>query len=300
MLSILIVNWNTRDYLRACLASLAPVCANIPHEIIVVDNASADGSAKMVSTLFPQVRLIASETNLGYAAGNNLAYEYSSGKWIWLLNPDTEVLGDAPERMIAFLQSTPRCGAVASALIDASTRKPQRSCRTFPTPPALWVEALGLAKRYPRSRRFGFYRMGWWNYDDSRRVAQPMASSLMLRRSATDEISNPAIGGLFDTAFPIYFNDVDLSWRLGKRGWESWYLHEAEVLHYGGASTGQIKPAMIAESHRSLRRFYDKHYRSLVPPLVYFATIVLIQVGCAMRICGLAVKNGIKRTISSL
>jgi GT2 family glycosyltransferase len=294
MLSILIVNCNTRDYLRACLLSLETACSGVEHEIIVVDNASQDGSAEMVSTLFPRVQLIASSENLGYAAGNNLACEHSCGQWVWLLNPDTEVLRDAPKQLISFLEGGTRRGAVASALIDARTARPQKSCRTFPTPAALWAEASGLAKFYPRSRKFGFYRMGWWRYHDARRVEQPMASSLLLRRAAIEGVYDQKIGGLFDEDFPIFFNDVDLCWRLWKSGWEIWYQPDAGVLHHGGASTQQVKPAMIAESHRCLRRFYEKHYRAVLSPPVYWATIALIEAGGAWRLRGSGLKSGVK------
>lgn len=294
MLSVLIVNWNTRDYLRACLSSLEAACLGLEYEIIVVDNASKDGSAAMVSSLFPSVQLIASPDNLGFAAGNNLAFRHSRGEWIWLLNPDTEVLRDAPKKLIDFLQQNAARGAVASALIDARSGLPQKSCRTFPSPAALWAEASGLARKYPRSRRFGSYRMGWWRYHDERRVQQPMASSFLMRREAVEAINNGKIGELFDEDFPIFFNDVDLCWRLWKHGWEIWYLPAAGVLHHGGASTIQVKPAMIAESHRSLKLFYEKHYRALLPPLLYQATIALIEAGSVWRLWRLRRKNGIK------
>ncbi|MBV9469942.1 MAG: glycosyltransferase [Abitibacteriaceae bacterium] len=272
LVSILIVNWNTRDYLRACLLSLEATCAAIKHEVIVVDNASHDGSAAMVRDEFPAVQLIANADNAGYAAGNDQAYAVAQGEWIWLLNPDTEVLDDALDSMLNFLQADAKRGAVASALIDAKTGKPQRSCRTFPTPAALWSEATGLARFYSRSRRFGFYRMGWWRYHDTRPVDQPMASSLLLRREAIEDA-----GGLFDEQFPIFFNDVDLCWRLWARGWQIWYLHQAQVLHHGGASTRQVKPEMIAASHRALRLFYEKHYRAILAPPVFIATVALME-----------------------
>ena len=278
MLSVLIVNWNTRDYLRACLFSLQSACAGLEHEIIVVDNASRDASADMVRREFPEVLLLANDTNRGYAAGNNQACAVACGEYLWLLNPDTEVLDAAPRRMLDFLGAKPRCGAVACALIDARTGRPQRSCRTFPTPAALWAEAAGLARRFPRSRRFGFYRMGWWRYHDAREVEQPMASSLLLRREAVS-----AAGGLFDERFPIFFNDVDLCWRLRAARWSVWYLPHAHVLHHGGASTSQARPAMIAESHRALLGFYHKHYRALLPPFLYFTTMALIQASGALR-----------------
>lgn len=283
LLSILIVNWNTRKYLQACLESVQRACAGLEYEVIVVDNGSKDGSAAMVTALFPEVRLFALKENLGFSGGNNFAYEQAHGEWIWLLNPDTEVLESAPQLLIEFLKDHPQAGAVASALIDMETKKPQRSCRTFPTPAALWSEATLLAKLFPRSRRFGFYRMGWWDYNDTRRVEQPMASSFLLRRAAIEAIYNEEIGGLFDEEFPIFFNDVDLCWRLWEADWEIWYLPTARVRHYGGASTRQLKPEMIAVSHRGLERFYQKHYQGRVSPLLYKSTLLLIRLSGALR-----------------
>ncbi len=272
MLSILIVNWNTRELLRACLQSLRASLAALEHEIIVVDNDSGDDSAPMVAREFPEVILLAETCNHGFAAGNNRAFQSARGEWIWLLNPDTEVLEDAPRRLIQFLEENPCAGAVASALIDARSGAVQRSCRTFPTPAALWSQALGLARAFPRSKRFGFYKMGWWHYRDARQVQQPMASSFLLRREAVEDA-----GGLFDEEFPIFFNDVDLCWRLKRAGWGIWFLPDARVKHWGGAATGQIKAAMIAESHCSLRRFYRKWFRATLSPLVYFATVTMFE-----------------------
>jgi GT2 family glycosyltransferase len=278
MISVLIVNWNTRDMLRACLFSLQHNCADVEHEVIVVDNASQDASADMVCAEFPQVLLIANDHNIGYAAGNNQAFERAQGDLIWLLNPDTEVLPGAVQSMQNFLRGRAASGAVASALIDASSRKPQRSCRTFPTPAALWAEASGLASLFPRSRRFGFYRMGWWRYHDARPVEQPMASSLMLRRDAIE-----SAGGLFDEQFPIFFNDVDLAWRLHRSGFQIWYLPTAHVLHWGGASTRQVRPAMIRESHRALRLFYEKHWVSTIARPLYCMTMAMMQLAGVVR-----------------
>lgn len=279
MISIMIVNWNTRDMLRACLFSIRERCAGLQHEVIVVDNASDDGSAAMVAGDFPEVVLLAEKTNLGFAAGNNRAYEAARGEWIWLLNPDTEVLDGAPEQLIAFLEEHPRAGAVASALIDARDGSIQRSCRTFPTPAALWAQALGLARAFPRSKRFGFYKMGWWNYQTTREVDQPMASSFLLRHAAIE-----AAGGLFDEQFPIFFNDVDLCWRLKKAGYEIWFLPTAKVKHWGGAATGQIRAPMIRESHRSMRRYYEKWYRGVVSPLVYWPTVAMFELAGRVRL----------------
>ncbi len=277
MISILIVNWNTRDLLRACLQSLRSLAPE--HEIIVVDCASSDDSAAMVAREFPDVKLIASERNLGFAAGNNRAYEAASGQWIWLLNPDTEIERDAAESLLERLQSHPKIGAVASALVDARDGHIQRSCRTFPTPAALWAQASGLAALFPRSQRFGFYKMGWWNYRDARAVEQPMASSLLLRRAAIEDA-----GDLFDEQFPIFFNDVDLCWRLWQAGWQIWFEPRSRVKHWGGASTSQIKPAMIEQSHESLRKFYAKHYRGQIAAPLYFATMAMTELAGRARV----------------
>lgn len=286
MLSILIVNWNTRDLLRACLFSLQAALGDLEHETIVVDNASGDGSAAMVAGEFPHVHLVASDTNDGFARGNNRAYELSKGDWVWLLNPDTEVEPGAAEALIEFLQTHQKSGAVASALIDAVDGKPQRSCRTFPTPAALWAQATGMASAFPRSRRYGFYKMGWWNYADTRQVDQPMASSFMMRRAAVESIITASSGPdsqLFDEQFPIFFNDVDLCWRLKRQGWEIWYLPNSRVKHWGGASTRQVRAEMIAESHRSLANFYRKHWRTTMNPLLYLATMSLMTISGAWR-----------------
>jgi hypothetical protein len=278
MLSILIVNWNTRDLLCACLASLRATCADLDYEIIVVDNASNDDSAQMVADEFPEAILLALTRNLGFAEGNNWAYAHATGQFIWLLNPDTEVMDGAPHALLQFLRVKLRAGAVASALIDARNGQVQRSCRTFPTPAALWAQALGLARVFPRSKRFGFYKMGWWNYRNERQVEQPMASSLMLRRSAID-----AAGGLFDERFPIFFNDVDLCWRLQQSQQEIWFLPQAQVRHWGGAATEQLRGEMIKESHHSLRQFYEKHFRGVFSPFIYWPTIVMMELAGRAR-----------------
>ena len=279
--------------LRACLSSVAQNCAALEHEVIVVDNASHDGSAEMVRAEFQHVVLRAENSNLGFAQGNNLAYGLASGEFIWLLNSDTEVLPGAAEALLQMLHDKPDCGAVASALIDARDGSVQRSCRTFPTPAALWAEATGLARAFPRSRQFGFYRMGDWSMRNARAVPQPMASSFLLRRTAIESVTRESVAGsdrstveidrtppaatLFDEQFPIFFNDVDLCWRLHEAGWQIWFCPDSHVRHWGGASTGQARPEMIAESHRSLEAFYRKHWRRRYSPLVLAPTLLMVR-----------------------
>lgn len=285
LLSIIIVNWNTRDLLRACLRSLEEACADVAHEVIVVDNASTDGSAAMVAAEFPQVRLVANAENVGYAKGNNQGIELARGEWLWLLNPDTEVLPNTAETLLRFMQEHPDCGALGCKLLnppsETTDRRPltahQYSCRTFPTPDVIIMEALGLSRLFPRHRWFGKYRMTWWDYDDVREVDQPMASSLLIRREVIEQV-----GGM-DEAFPIFFNDVDLCYRIKQAGWKICFTPDAQVTHHGGASTRQAKRQMIRESHQSLLRFYEKHYRGKISPLVYALVKLIVIVAGRWR-----------------
>jgi GT2 family glycosyltransferase len=261
-LSVCIVNWNTREYLRECLTALRqypPVGAEM--EVIVVDNASADGSAAMVASEFPSVSLIGNSDNKGYAEGNNQALERASGDFLLLLNPDVVVHPDSLTRALQFMAAHPEAGALGCRLVgkDGET---QQSVRGFPDPgPVLW-DAVGLSRLFPRSRVFGAYRMTFFDYDRVSEVDQPMGSFLLLTRAALDWV------GLMDPQFPIFFNEVDWCWRAKREhGFRIYYTPDAVVTHYGGSSTRQVKAAMVRESHRSLLRFYDKHYARLAPPI---------------------------------
>ncbi len=261
-LSICIVNWNTREYLRECLTALfqyPPAGAEM--EVIVVDNASGDGSAVMVASDFPQAALIANSDNRGYAEGNNQALERATGNFLLLLNPDVVVHAQSLTRALQFMADHPQAGALGCRLVGADGET-QRSVRGFPDPgPVLW-DAVGLSRLFPRSRVFGAYRMTFFDYDRVSEVDQPMGSFLLLTRAALDQV------GLMDPQFPIFFNEVDWCWRAKReRGFRIYYTPEAVVTHYGGSSTRQVKAAMIRESHRSLLRFYDKHYARLAPPV---------------------------------
>ncbi len=264
-ISVCIVNWNTREYLDECLRSLQEIPDEATREVIVVDNYSDDASAEMVRERHPGVLLIANHHNAGFAAANNQALEIARGEFKLLLNPDIIVHPWALDRMLELLARRPEAGAVAPRLILPDGRI-QASCRCFPTPGVVAGEVLGLGRLWPRSRRFGSYRMTWWGYDDERRVDQPQASALLLRSEALEEV------GLFDEDFPIFFNDVDLSKRMADAGWQTWFAPRASMTHFGGASTSQRPRRMIIESHRSFLRFYEKHYLGRIPTWQYVGT----------------------------
>jgi GT2 family glycosyltransferase len=251
----------------------------------VVDNASGDGSAEMVREEFPEVALIANAENLKYARGNNQALQVATGRFKLLLNPDVVLQPGALGELLAAMERHPRAGAIAPRLVNLDG-SPQPSCRSFPDPAAIIYEGLGLSKLFPRSRRFGAYRMGWWDHGDERTVDQPMASALMLRSAALEGI------GPFDEAFPIFFNDVDLCRRLWDAGWEVWFAPRAQVIHHVGASTRQVRREMIAESHRSLLHYYEKHYQGRVNPVAYGAARALIRLGGGVRSLSARLRRG--------
>jgi hypothetical protein len=275
-LGICLVNWNTRELLDRCLQSIREHAGDLSVDVIVVDNASGDGSTDMVREHHPWARLIANSENRYYAAANNQGLRELQTPLKLLLNPDIEVRAGSLQTLVAFMADHPRAGAVAPRLREPDGTI-QRSCRAFPTPDIVVYEALGLSRLFPRSRVFGKYRMGWWNYGDTRQVPQPMASALLLRDAALQEV------GPFDEQFPMFFNDVDLCRRLWDAGWEVWFTPEAEMTHLGGAATRQVRREMIVESHRSFVRYYEKHFRGRVCAVCYGGAIALLQVGLWFR-----------------
>lgn len=251
----------------------------IPVEVIVVDNASEDVSLYELESIvraFPNAHLIRNADNVGYARANNQGMKMARAPYILLLNPDTRIHTECVEKLVAFLDEHPDTAAVAPKLLypDGSL---QLSCRAFPTWDVVLFSALGLDKLFPHSRTFGCYKMTWWDYNEVRIVEQPMASALLIRRTALDEING------FDERFPVFFNDVDLCYRLFKAHWRIYYLPHAVVTHHHGASTQLLGARLIWESHISLLRFYSKHYRSLYPMWIYALARGIVMVTGALR-----------------
>lgn len=286
--SVCIVNWRTRDHLRRCLESLAPLLKPADLEVLVADNASDDGSADLVRDEYEWATLFAYEENLGHSEGNNRLIEASSGEYLLLLNPDVIVPAGAIETLVALMSARSRCG-IASPRLDSPDGSLQRTCRSFPAPEVVIYEALGLSRLLPMSTRFGKYRMTWWDYGAAREVDQPMASAWLVRRAALDEV------GLFDPDFPIFFGDVDLCLRMKEAGWEIWYTPDARMTHFGGASTRLVRREMITESHAGFERFYEKHYRGRVSRFSYHLALGLLRVGRAVRLARLDVSSWLQR-----
>ncbi|MBA4293067.1 hypothetical protein C0431_08850 [bacterium] len=271
MVSVVVVNWNTKDKLRACLASLQ-VQTQLPTQIIVVDNASSDGSAEMVKVDFPSVTLLAESTNHGYAKGNNLGLNLAKSEFIITLNPDTELPTDNLEKATRSLSSHPECGALSVKFIGPEGET-QSSVRGFPTILGIIGQLTHLDQKLPDSP-FANYSLPNFDYKKSQFAPQPMGTYLLFRRSILSKFTNPTQP--FDEDFPIFFNEVDLLYRMNCAGYKCWYDADLSIFHHHGASTKQRRKSMIWESHLSLIRYFKKHLRGisrLALPLIAVASI---------------------------
>jgi GT2 family glycosyltransferase len=252
--SIVIVNWNTKDLLRGCIASIM-TGTRVPHEIIVIDNASADGSAGMVAAEFPQVRLIANSDNRGFAAANNQGLAIAQGQNVLLLNPDTVVLDHAIDRMLAWLAARPEVGCVGCQVLE-SQGVIQQTCFADPTPANLAITELGLMRLAPWLPTFGrpWYR-GWDRR--SERVVDVVSGMFMLVPRA---VLN-AVGPL-DPAFFVYAEEADWCRRIRKAGYTCVFAPVAQILHLdgGGKSTVQIKSKMHVQMQKSHLIYARKHH----------------------------------------
>lgn len=251
-LTIAIVNWNTGRFLGCCLDSISGQPSDLACEMVVVDNASSDGSTAAISA-FPKVRLILNQENLGFARASNQALQEAHGRYFLLLNPDTEVRPGALEAMVTFMDEHPDAGALGCQLLNPNGTI-QVSCGHFPNLANMALESLGLSRLYPKSKRVARFKMTYWSHDEEREVDQPSGACLMIRRAAWEQV------GPLDERFFMYFEEVDLCYRLKKAGWRIFFTPRAQVVHYGGGSSRQHIDVRVVVLYQSLIRFFQKHY----------------------------------------
>ncbi len=245
MLSFIIPNWNHRELLAECIVSIGETAAACAHEIIVVDNASSDDSASYVAGHFPAVIWIQNDTNRGYAKAVNQGAERAKGDLLFLLNNDVRLLEGCAEKLVHFLAASSSAGAAAPLLFYPDGRM-QISCRRFPTPSSLLLEALGIDALGPFRR----WKLTQKEHLSAGVIPQPMASALMVKRECWEEV------GLLDESLPLYFNDVEWCYRLYKN--TAWKIHlrpEAHAIHHEGASTSLLGYRKTMEFYRGLIRF---------------------------------------------
>ena len=275
-LSIIIVNWNTRGLLRKCLRSIYNNTKKLTFEVFVIDNASRDGSVEMVKKEFPQARLARNKENLGFARGNNQGFLQTKGKYVLVLNPDTEVIDDAFLKMVEYLKSNKEVGAVGPRFIypDGTFQRYYHRFPTFISILTTWFLPRSMAYKLRPTRA---YLMLDDDFSKVIEVPQPAGSCLMVRRGLFSEED------FMDEQFPIFFNDVDLCRRIYKKGLKIFVLPEAEIVHYkgkGGSEQGKKSFFLAGEYFISMIDYFSKHEGAVKADLLR----ILISLGFLIRI----------------
>ena len=250
-LSITLVNTNNRDLLRACLASLYEQEHGVAFEVLLVDNASTDGSADMVRHGFPAVRLIENDRRRGFGANHNRGIRQSRGEHVLVLNEDTVVRPGALRAMCDVLDAEPGVGAVGCRLENPDGTL-QRSCYRFPSPGRCALENLLLVAALPDHPRIGDYRA--WPHDERRDVEFVSGAAIAVRREVIETV------GVFDERFFIYAEETDWCRRMRDAGWKVAFVPDGTIVHHGGQSSAKIKDRQFCEFNRSARRYIRKHH----------------------------------------
>jgi hypothetical protein len=243
--SLVIVSFNTRETLRECLQSVLIEMEKIEVEIIVVDNNSADGSAEMVEQEFPEVHLIRAGTNLGFGAANNLALQRARGGYFVLLNSDAFFRPGALATAIREMDDHPDCGLAGGRLIGRDGRL-QPSARSFPTILDDILVFTGLAARYPKSKFFGRSDRTWADPNEPAEVDWVPGAFCIIRPTALSRV------GLFNPAFFLYFEEVDLCLRIKRAGYKIWYWPDVTVVHLGGESSRQMTNLKVSSTGKQV------------------------------------------------
>jgi len=292
-IAVVIVTYNSAGDIRSCLEAVKSSRCDAAVDVVVVDNASVDETANIVANSFPDVQLIRNEQNLYYARANNQGAEAARGDYLLLLNPDVQLSDGTLAQLADYLENNAGVAAVAPRLIYPDG-KIQRSVRRFPTYSMLWYELTGLRRLFPQHPVFGRWRMNLEDVEQAVDVDQPMASCLLIRRAVWD-----SLGG-FDEFFPMFFNDVDLCYRIKKSGKRIVYLPQASAVHRLGGSVRPVMARMVWFSHLGFLRFMRQHHRFSLDVLKYALTAPFVILAAAVRsVSWLCRRNPHKKTRSA-
>ena len=263
--SILIVSYNTQEETLACIESVYDQTKEVTFELIVVDNASQDGSAEAIEAKFPDLTLIKSKDNLGFAGANNLAAENATGEYLLLLNPDTVILDQAIDRVVKFARENPDAGLYGGRTFFEDMTLNANSCHGAPTPWSLLCMGTGFSTLFRGSRFFNPEGLGAWQRDDVREVDCITGCFLLIERSIWEEL------GGFDLDYFMYGEDTDLCMRARQRGSKCLINPEARLIHYGGRSE-RVRGDKMVRLFRAKRQLFEKHWS---PSMVRFGSTML-------------------------
>jgi GT2 family glycosyltransferase len=267
-LSIIIVSWNTKKLLLDCLTSLQPCSTNRNIEIIVVDNASSDGSPEAVAKEFPNVRLILNDANLGFSMANNIGIRQCRGRFVCLMNSDVKVLDNCVEMLIDYLDKHPRIGLLGPKIFFPDMTV-QSSCRRYPS---LWNNFCGffwLNRLFPKIPFFAAEHMFYFAYDSVKRVDVLVGCFVVARREAIEEV------GLLDEDFFFYGEDLDWSKRFRDKGWEIVFYPDAHAIHYARSSSAKAPVRFAIEQQKSVLLYWKKHHSAF--SIIVFSLMNIIR-----------------------
>ncbi len=253
-LSIVIVNYNVQHFLHQCLNSVKKAIEDIQAEVFVVDNNSVDGSVEMVAQEFPWVTLIANKDNVGFSKANNQAMWVAKGKYVLLLNPDTVVQEDTFTKCLAYASENPKLGGLGIKMVDGKGTFLPESKRGLPTPWVAFYKIFGLSKLFPNSKRFGQYHLSFLSKDENHVIQVLSGAFMMMKKEALDKV------GLLDEDYFMYGEDIDLSYRITKGGYENHYFSDSQIIHYKGESTKKGSLNYVFVFYRAMIIFAKKHF----------------------------------------
>jgi len=271
-LSIIIVSYNTSDFLKGCLGSIKATSKGFTYEIIVVDNASSDNSLEMLKMEFPEVILIKNQENIGFSKANNMGVGKSKGRYVLFLNPDTVVYKESLLDMIKFMDRHKEAGAATCKLLMQDGILDDASHRGFPNPWNSFSYFLGLSKLFPKSKLFGGYNLGFLDLSNTHEIDACAGAFIIVRRLAGEQIE------WWDEDYFFYGEDLEFCFRLKEIGWKIYFVPSVSALHYKGVSGGikenskKITTASVETKKRStdwrfnaMKIFYRKHYQNKYP-----------------------------------
>jgi len=283
VLSIIIVNYNVKDFLEQALLSLRRALTQIPSEIIVVDNASVDGSLQMLKQRFPEVKLIENNRNVGFSAANNQGIKIAAGEYIVLLNPDTVVQEDTFSKLLDFFAQNPGASAATCKILNPDGSFSIDCRHSVPTPLTAFWKMIGLNRLFPKSKIFGKYNLTYLDENEVNQVEAVSGSFMMIKRAMVQKV------GLLDEDFFMYCEDIDYCYRINQAGGKIFYVPDSQIIHYKGESTKKNNLDYVITFNRSLYLFYKKHYQQkYVYPLKW-----LILLGTVLRGTAIFFRNNI-------
>lgn len=299
-LSVIIVNYNVEYFLEQCLLSVRKALKDVSGEVIVVDNNSVDGSCPMVKKKFPEVLLIENKDNKGFSSANNQGIKISKGEYVLLLNPDTVVEDDTFVKIVNFMDEHDNAGALGVKMVDGSGNFLPESKRGLPTPTTAFYKMSGISSLFPRSKRFSKYHLGYLDENKTHKVEILAGAFMLLRKSVLDKI------GLLDEDFFMYGEDIDLSYRVIKAGYDNYYFPETRIIHYKGESTKKSSVNYVLVFYNAMVIFAKKHFTEknatafagLIKVAVYFRALLAILSRLFVRLSlpladGLALYGGV-------